>query len=146
MRRNKSRSGSHRTFLSHARKLGEFMRRAKTIDELPHGFESGLARFFQKIHFTFPPPPLLRVTLDKPFSSKSISSVSPSAPCKYIIRVLLYGATSLQMNFLERFLPPSGRQTQKRRAVAAWRRRKRRRKRKRRERKRGKREGGVERG
>lgn len=60
--------------------------------------------------------PSLRVTLDKPLSSKSISSVSPSAPCKYIIRVLLYGATSLQMNFLERFLPPSGRQTQKRRA------------------------------
>lgn len=27
---------------------------------------------------------------------------------------MLYGATSLQMNFLERFLPPSGRQTQKR--------------------------------
>lgn len=89
--------------------------RAKTIDELPHGFESGLARFFQKIHFTFLPRSLC-VTLDKPFSSKSISSVSPSAPCKYIIRVLLYGATSLQMNFLERFLPPSGRQAQKRRA------------------------------
>lgn len=76
-------------------------------------FREWISAFLSKNTFHVSSPPL-RVTLDKPLSSKSISSVSPSAPCKYIIRVLLYGATSLQMNFLERFLPPSRRQTQKR--------------------------------